>query len=273
MYENYWNLREKPFRNLMDKNFFFYAETYEESYLRLLYNVTESQGLFTLVGETGCGKSYLCKVFMQDMLEQGYQVAYLHNPIFSAEEFLQQILFEFGIEAGNKSKTEFLQQIKKMGISQGNKTSILIIDEAHLIQDVKVLEEVRMLLNFELNNRFFITPILVGKPQLSTNIAKTPLVERISAQYQITPLSCKETGEYIYYRMKKAGCVREEIFTADAIKEIYATIGGNPREINRICDLALLLGFGENAIVIDPILVGKAIQEIQAEKPKLNCVV
>ena len=83
MYENYWNLREKPFRNVADRKFFFYAKTYEEAYIRLLYSVTESQGLFLLLGEGGSGKSLLCKVFMQDMLEQGYRVAWINNPACS----------------------------------------------------------------------------------------------------------------------------------------------------------------------------------------------
>lgn len=261
MYETYWNLREKPFRNLMDKRFFFYAETYEEAYLRLLYSVTESQGLLLLLGEGGSGKTFICKVFMQDMLQQGYRVAMIGNPTFAPNEFLQQILYEFGLEGSNKTKLEMLQELKKLGDSaREEKNCVLLIDEAHLLSDPKTIEEVRLLLNLEVNNHTLMIPILVGKPELGEIIERSPLRDRVAFQYRLARLNCRETGEYIYSRMHKAGCGRE-IFTADAVKEVHVASGGIPREINNICDLALLLGYGENAIVVDRALVGKAVRD------------
>lgn len=267
MYENYWNLREKPFRNLTDKKFFFYAKTYEEAYLRLLYSVNEPQGLFLLQGDSGCGKTFLCKIFLQDILEQGYRAALISNPTFSPTELLQQVLYGFGIEAAGKTKLELLQEFKKLAESAPERSYVLLIDEAHLIQDLKTIEEIRLLLNLEVNNRYLIIPILVGKPELGEIIGKTSLKDRVALQHWIAPLTCRETGEYIYSRMNKAGCARE-IFTAEAIKEIHAVTGGIPREINCISDVALLLGYGENAIVVDRNLVLKALHDVKGSKTK-----
>lgn len=268
MYENHWNLREKPFRNFNDKKFFFYSETYEEAYLRLLYNITESQGLFLLLGDSGCGKSYLGKIFMQDMIEQGYRVAFINNPTCSPNEFLQQVLYEFGINAINKTKLELLQELKKfLETLQNGKSSILIIDEAHLIEDTKTVEEIRLLLNFEANNRFLLIPILLGKPEMGEMIFKSSLKERVAMQYCLSPLTCHQTGEYIYYRLNKAGLNKtdssQEIFTPETVRDIYTITGGIPREINRVCDLALLLGYGENSKVVDSALIRKAVENIK----------
>jgi general secretion pathway protein A len=269
MYQNYWNLREKPFRNTADKKFFLYAPTYEEAYVRLLYSVTESQGLFMLMGEGGCGKSLLCKLFCQDLLEQGYRVAAIANPTLNAEEFVQMMLLEFGIPCSNLSKLGIYREFRKL--SQENKDEkgyVLVVDEAHLLTDMGIFQEIRLLLNLESNNRFFITPILLGKPELTGIVSKSALKDRISLQYQIQPLNCRETGEYIYYRLNKAGAARE-IFTVDAIKEVYIATQGIPREINNLCDVALLLGYAENSITVDANLARKAVADLRGNKVNL----
>ena len=262
MYEIYWNIKEKPFRNVTDKRFFFYAETYEEAYLRLLYNIKESQGLFCLMGEGGCGKSILLKIFAQDLIEQGYRVVFIQNPTISPQELLQEILYELGQAYSSSSKIELLKELKKYAAAVDNKNCVLVVEDAHLIKDFATFQEIRLLLNMESNNRLLFSPILVGKPELAPLLDKTVLKDRIGLQYELLPLNYRQTGEYIYYRMNQAGAARE-IFTVDALKEIYTVSHGIPREINNICDLALLLGYGENAIVIDRNLIVKAVSDLK----------
>lgn len=265
MYEAYWNLTAKPFRNIADRKFFFYGEVYEEAYLRLLYTINETKGLLLLTSDGGCGKSFIIKIFAKDMLEEGHKVALLTNPDLEPKEFLQEVLYSFGLDATNKTKGELLRELKRFLLEtlQQGKHCILMIDEAHLIQNEKTWEELRLLLNLEEDNRLLISVILAGKPEVVESLRKVPsLAERTGLQYRIKPLTCRETGEYIYFRMEKAGCGRE-IFTADAIKEVYSFSGGIPRKINNICDLALLLGYGENSIVVDQPLIRKATSDLK----------
>lgn len=265
MYEEYWNLSEKPFRNVADRKYFFYAENYEESYLRLLYNVSEAQGVFFLFGESGTGKSLLSRIFMQDMQEQGYRVALVSNPSHDPHEFLQQILHEFHLEFRNKSRLEIIRDLKEFAQEQTDeKGCILLVDEAHLISNTAVFEEIRLLLNLETSNRYLISPVLIGKPDLLDTISKTSLKERMGLRSCLRPLTCRETGEYIYYRLEKSGC-SQEIFSAEAIQEIFSATGGLPRDINNICNLALLLGYGEGAVFIDKKIVQKAVADLRGE--------
>lgn len=264
MYENYWNLKEKPFRNTTDRKYFFYGDVYEESYLRFLYSVNESQGLLVLFGESGCGKSLLCKIFMQDMLDQGYKVAFIDNPASSPREFLQQTLFEFGMGFEEKSKIELWRTLRNfVESSSTEKCCILLIDEAHLIRDPNIFEEIRLFMNIERDNKFLLHPILVGRSELLETISKTSLRTRVALQARLAPLDLKSTGEYIYYRVRKSGGMRD-IFKEDAIREIYNATQGIPREINNICDLALLIGCGEEAIIVDQALAIKAVTEYKS---------
>jgi general secretion pathway protein A len=265
MYESYWNLTTKPFRNNIDRNFFFYSSTYEEAYMRLLYGVMESKGILVLTGNSGCGKSFLSKIFIKDMLDQGYKIAFIASPNLEPLEMLQQISYEFGLSYENKTKAEIvrnLQHFLKENVEQ-NKKNILILDEAHLISNEKTLEEIRLLNNMETENQSLLSIIFVGSNELNAMLQKNiALYERIGLRCTLQPMSCQETGEYIYSRMEKAGSGRE-IFNKEAIKEIYIESEGIPRKINNICDLALLLGFGDNAIVIDQSLIKKASRDLK----------
>lgn len=265
MYETYWNLEEKPFRNTTDPKYFFYAETHEEAYIRLLYSVTEAKGLMLLLGDGGCGKTFLCKSFFREMTGQGYQVALVENPDLSPMEFLQKVACEYGIEYQGKSKVELLKDIETLVIQNAEQgsTTILIVDEAQLIQNKKTLEEIRLLLNFETPERFPLSIILSARPDFRQTLRQVPsLKERVSLQHRIQHLNREETGEYICYRMDKAGCSRE-IFTANAVKEIHNFSGGIPRQINHLCDLVLLLGYGDSSIVVDVPLVKKSIEDLR----------
>ena len=272
MYRAYWNLDEKPFRNTFSKKYFFYSKNYEEAYVRLLYSITDVKGLFLLTSQGGCGKSFMNKILAKDMLEQGHRIALIKNPNLTPTEFLQQLLDEFGLDYKNKNKIELLNELKQFVIEnkKQKKLNILIIDEAHLISNLSTFEEIRLLLNLEEEERHLISIILTGKTVLNDILRKVPsLLERVELKYQIQPLDCEDTGRYIYFRLKKAGCGRE-IFSTDAIKEIYKYSGGIPRKINNICDLALLLGYGENAIIIDQSLIMKAVTDLNYSKQVTN---
>jgi len=265
MYEAHWNILEKPFQNTTNPKHFFYAETHEEAYIRMLYSVTESKGLMLLTGDGGCGKTFVCKVFFQKMLEQGHNVAFITNPDLDPVEFLQKVLCEYGLEYRNKTKVELLKDLQQFvaNNTSNNITTILMVDEVQLIDNSKTLEEIRLLLNFESDGRFPLSIILSGKPEFVQTMREVPsLEERVGIQHQLKPLNCKTTGEYIYHRMNKSGCSRE-VFNTDAIKEIFHISGGVPRQINHICDLALLLGYGSSSVMIDRALVLEAVEDLK----------
>lgn len=265
MYESHWNLLEKPFQNISNPKFSFYGETYEEAYVRMLYSVTESKGLMLLTGEGGNGKTFICKKFCREMQMQGYQTAFIANPDLEPIEFLQSILSEFKLDYKNKSKLEIFKELEQFIVenAKNGSTTIIVIDEAQTIHNQKTLDELCVLLNIDCIDRLPLNIVLAGKPELSQIVNKVPsLYERIGMRYRLSPLSLKETGEYIFFRLEKANCKRE-LFTSDAVKEIYQHTKGLPRQINNVCDLALLLGYGEGSIVVNQLLVKKAIDDLK----------
>jgi type II secretory pathway predicted ATPase ExeA len=140
------------------------------------------------------------------------------------------------------------------------KETILIVDEAQLLNE-SIFEEIRLLLNFQLNNRFLLTILLLGQPELRYKVKNIEqLDQRIAIKYHLKPFDLEETLEYINFRLQKAG-KNENIFSQAAVEKVYEHTKGVPRKINNLCDLALLIGFSSQKRIVDPEIVENIISD------------
>jgi type II secretory pathway predicted ATPase ExeA len=119
-----------------------------------------------------------------------------------------------------------------------------------------------MLLNFQLDDEFLITLILLGQPPLLKNITEIqPLKERINVKFNLEPLDIQNTLRYIVYRLKCSDAGRG-IFTREAIQYLFEYSGGIPLRINNVCDRSLLIGLMRKARVVDSKIVIDAIEDL-----------
>jgi len=216
-----------------------------------------------LTGEVGCGKTTISNVFKEKLQNGKFDIGMITNPSLSSIELLQEILYQLGSDVHYNTKLQLIHALhnKVMGNLKGGKETIVIIDEAHLIKEEETYEELRLLLNLQDDNRFLLTLILVGQPELKELIGKIPQFEqRIPIKYHLSPLNFIDTFKYMQFRLKKAG-ITKNIFTGDAAKKIYEYSGGIPRKINNICDMSLLAGFIDQARVIDHLIIKKVIED------------
>ncbi len=262
LYETYWGLLSAPFQNVPDPNFFFPSSKHREGLARLLFAVKHGKGAALLTGEIGCGKTTLSRTFILHLAEDKYDVGILTNPALPRNDFLGEVNIQLGIPLTSHSKVDLLRSLnqKLLDNMNGGKDTVLVVDEAHSITDTDVFEELRMLLNFHLNDRFLLTLVLMGQPELRDRItAIRQLDQRIMIRYHLAPLDLEETLRYIAFRLKKAGASRG-IFSEEALHMIYEQSRGIPRVINTLCDLCLLEGFAARAKIVDSALVKKVIE-------------
>jgi general secretion pathway protein A len=263
MYCDYWQLDQPPFENVANPQVVFYSPNHDEALMRLLYTVKGQKGASMLTGEVGCGKTTISKVFQERLQKANFEVALITNPNLSSVELLQEILYQLRVSTDYTTKVQLIHALNDRVLEslRDGKETIVIIDEAHLIQEKQTYEELRLLLNFQQNNRFLLTLILVGQPELKQLIRKLPQFEqRIPIKYHLNPLNATETIKYVQFRLKKAGA-KKNVFTKDAAKKIYEHSGGIPRRINNICDMSLLVGFAKQAPIIDSAIIKKIIEE------------
>ena len=262
MYLEYWGLSTKPFHPTPDTRFLYRSPQHEEAISRLLYAVNERLGAALLTGVFGCGKTLVLHALMRQLPSDRYRVALLSNPKLSYLELLMWIVQDLGGENLPDRRDDVLvnvlltklRDILVSNMKEGKET-VVIIDEAHVIDDPGTMEGLRMLLNYQTEERFLLTLILSGQPELGRKVEELRQFEqRISIKWHLDIFSATETAAYIHHRMTVAGA-RRRVFSEDALAAIHQASGGIPRRINRLCDICLLAGFGKKSKVIDAPIV------------------
>ena len=272
MYESYWKLKEKPFENTPDPRFLYHSAQHEEGLYRLLYAVKEQKGAAIMTGVFGCGKTLLGRTMLKELSKDIYRVGYLSNPQLSYIELIMAVATSLGVSGLPTKKTEVLTNVVldeigralENNMKDGKKT-VVIIDEAHVIKDREVWEGLRLLLNFQLEDRFLLTLLMLGQPELREGLdSNKQFTQRVAIKCHLGHMDQKDTHNYVLHRLKIAG--REEsLFTEDALKSIYEKSGGIPRRINHICDLSLLTGFGRKVSNIDGHIISEVTKDLEGE--------
>lgn len=263
MYLEFYGLKELPFALTPDPRFIYFTPSHTEAMANLHYGIESGKGLIVVTGEVGTGKTTILRWMMQ-RLDRTVLVGYVINPRLSVPEFYQHIARLLGVEAWqNKSELLFaLGRTLEERHSRGLRT-VLIIDEAHGLSTA-VLEEIRLLSNFESDAAKHLQIVLTGQPELRAvlnNPELRQLKQRVALRCEIKPLpDVAETTKYINARLLVAGATRTDIFSPGAIDYIFRCAAGIPRQINNLCDNALLAGFAANARQ-----VGRAIVEEVAD--------
>ena len=265
MYEKHWGLREKPFENTPNPLFFYRSPSHEEAFSRLIYAIRERKGAALISGDYGCGKTLLGRSLLAELDRSHYEVAVLSNPKLSPTQFLRELVHQLGFTTGNNDKLELMHELN--GILYGNfhrgKETVILIDEAQAIPNEGVFEEIRLLLNFQLNDCFLLALLLMGQPELREKVERIPqLSQRIAIRYHLTGLTFVETEEYVKHRLKIAGA-HYDLFEDGCYPLIFEFTRGTPREINNLCDLCLFEGFGGGEVRIGSALVKHVIEDLQ----------
>ena len=265
MYELYWGLKEKPFENTPDPRFLYLSDEHREAISRLTYAIEQRKGAAMLTGGYGCGKTVISRELFRKLTPDKYESALVTNPLLSPIDLLREICFQLNVKIELESpKTELMKKLNDCFYENLNakKDTVIIIDEAQAINDLSAFEELRLLLNFQLNDRFLLTLILIGQPELKEKIDQLKqFKQRLAIQYHLTPLNEQDTAQYILHRLKVAEA-QSEIFAPDAIQMVWKRSSGIPRVINNICDLSLLIGFSNKVHKIDEALIQSVANEL-----------
>ena len=264
MYEAYWELSEPPFDNSPNPKFFYLSPEHEEALVRLVYTVRHRKGCGMLTGEYGCGKTTLSRALIQRLEAERYEIGLLTNPRWNATDFLRESLYQLGVETTEKSKPELLHMLNDLffrNYREGRDT-VIIVDEAQLLDDEGVFEELRLLMNFQTDDRFLVTVLLIGSPELREKVRRLKhLDQRITIRYHLNTLDDAHTSAYVAHRLKMAGRTRP-IFTDEAVKLIFDFTRGTPREINNLCDVALLVGYTKRVTEVGEKIVAEVIKDM-----------
>jgi type II secretory pathway predicted ATPase ExeA len=246
-YAAFYNLTGEPFAIAVDDRFYFNSEQHTRALVKLKHATEERKGLALLVGDLGTGKTTLARRLLEEMDESVYEAALLaiiHPTTVTSQWLLKKVATQLGVETPSADRNDLIAQLytRLTEIDDSNRKAVILIDEAQMLHQKEIMEELRGLLNMEPDGHKLITFVLFGSPDIDTHLAShRPFQQNVAVRCRLQPFSPETTEEYIRYRLDVAGA-KKTLFSKGSYDIIHRYSGGIPRIINTICDNALLEG-------------------------------
>ncbi|MCA9131784.1 MAG: AAA family ATPase [Planctomycetales bacterium] len=270
MYESHWKLSRRPFENRGDSQFYYPAETHQAALLKLHYAIENRRAAALLCGPGGMGKSLLISALQRQLSDTYRPIHHLVFPAMNSVQLVRYLVDQLGAvgkldggELGGEKRGEASRDMASDIMAferflrenlENERHAVIVIDEAHLLEQYDLLEPLRLLLNLAANEsegEAAWTLVLVGQPTLLSHVERYhALDERLGVKCMLNRLLPEETTAYIQHRLRNVGADAEEIFDCAALEKIHALTQGIPRRINRLCDLALMVGYAEDRTMV-----------------------
>ena len=275
MYTAYWNLRESPFLNVDNETLLYPSPQLQEGVARLFYLIDQERTAGMLTGPYGVGKTFLLSCLARRSKNLNLPLIRFDAIPDGGLPIARHILVRLGIKGDAPTLADALMLMRARCMETDKRPlsrHILIIDEAQYLTEKDGLYLVHFLCNLmvetQKGQKNLFTTILCGTPQFAESIHRyESLQRRIQLSWALTPLDERQTIEYVQHHMRAAGGdIRS--FSLDALKAVHAYTGGIPRNINNLCDTALMIGFAGRVNSITPDIVAEAAVDTCLAKPQ-----
>lgn len=269
MYTGFYKLGGRPFQLSPDHRFYYASSNHAKAMAYLNYGLSEREGFIVITGDIGAGKTTLVGQLLSQ-LDRGKNLsATVVTSQLEGDDALRMVASAFGLPFQGLDKASVLSAIEAFlrESRRAGKHVLLIVDE---VQNMKIsaLEELRMLSNFQQDNKPLLQCFLVGQPEFRRIMARPEmeqLRQRVIASCHLEPLDEDETRAYIEHRLMTVGWCGDPEITPEAFRTIYRYSSGVPRRINTLCSRLLLFGSIEERHVIDVETVLEVVQELNDE--------
>jgi type II secretory pathway predicted ATPase ExeA len=263
---DFYGFSATPFsKSIPDPNLF-PSRSHQEIQGRLAFAL--QQRLPALItGDVGTGKSTALRAFTHALDRNLYPVVYLSNPHLSVTTLYRQILLALQVEPAF-GFSRLLPQLRATlsDLARKGRFALLIVDEAHLLPP-QIFDQLRFLLNNDMDSASLLTLVLLGQPDLAHKLRFAPyeaLNQRIAVRYHLRPFDLEETAAYVKHHLRVAGR-QDSIFSDSFLALVHHHTKGVARRINNLCRTALLLGATEQKSILDQTDLKRVIRDLEGQ--------
>jgi type II secretory pathway predicted ATPase ExeA len=262
MYHAHWGLRDTPFRAGHDPRFFYQSPTHEEALARLHFLVEEHRRLGLLLGEQGCGKSFLLEMMAAEIGRSGASVVRMSMVGLEPVECLARWATQMGLSPGRAESIPQLWRRITDRLAEHQydaRATIFLLDDAHLAGPAELAHVLR-LAHCDPSPQSRLTLILTSTPGDVGRLGGE-LLELVELRIDLEPWEPAETQQYVQQSLAQAGR-QTPVFAASAMLRLHDLTQGVPRRVSQLADLALLAGAGRNLDEIDAQVVDSVYEEL-----------
>jgi type II secretory pathway predicted ATPase ExeA len=277
IYCDHFGLTREPFNVTPDPRFLYLSDSHKEALAQLVYGITARRGFVVLTGEVGTGKTTLIQCLL-DELNGTTKTALIFNMVVSPQDLLRYVCEKFGLvtnEDNHKQLHDYISLLERFLLDsyRNGQNVALIIDEAQNLS-TEVLENVRLLSNFETAREKLLQILLVGQPELGNRLNGTDvrqLKQRVALRHHLSPLNRADCEKYIAKRLETAGGSMS-LFSSVAIAAVHSYSMGIPRLVNILCDNGLLTAYGLRKASVEPAMIAEVARDLQLSVSPRNVV-
>lgn len=259
MYDQFYQLKGRPFQLTPDPHFYFESATHRKALSYLGYGLAQGEGFIVITGDVGAGKTTLVGHVMSTVDPARLTAVKIVSTQVQGDDMLRLVAQSFGLTEEPLSKAILLQRIEAFLHGQARKglRTLLIVDEAQNLPH-SALEELRMLSNFQLGGQALLQIFLLGQPEFRTMLNSPELEQlrqRVIATHHLDPMMASEIEPYVKHRLTLVGWQDDPHFTEEAFAAVYRASDGVPRRVNAVMSRVLLLGAVDQLHAIDASVV------------------
>ncbi len=267
MYEEHFGFRHPPFAATPDARCCFVPEALRATIDELVLRLDAGQGICVLSGAAGLGKTLINRVVASE-LDARFHVIRLATPgSLSRKALLQSLLSDLDrpqIDVDEQRlRLELVTALRQR--LRDDRPCVLLVDEAHTLSP-RLFEELRSLAILDEQAQPLLRVMLSGQSRLEETLTAPEfdaLNQQIVCHKLLESMTLTESVEYVLHRVAWAGGDPECLFSIPALDLIVRAAAGNPRLLNRLCDLSLILASAHDLPQVGHPEVESALSELR----------